>query len=291
MAKLKFKKNFRNFLAIALAILVGAGVIFGFVKIGEKLTSKTKEISPSYQIGGIDVSGKGTSATDSIVTKEAFACQGLKITPEFASNIQYQVFFYGVDDMYLECSEVTSETYNYCPTLASHARVVIYPQPDDKGDDVKVKWYQVRSYAKLLTIEVNRKQDFKLEKAITSLDNKFNPWGEGVYNNLGTVGYKSESSGCYFFGDVDVSNVDTLIMKVKESTLSNIITLGNGESFNLPYLYKYGTDNKSVALNFDYTIFYKTDEFVYVSYDVSNETSIFGFVDVNSFATLEIYVL
>ena len=106
MAKLKIKKNIRNFFAVALAILVGAGVILGFVKIGEKLTSKTKELSPSYQVGGIDVSGKGTSATDSIVTKEAFECQGLKITPEFASNIQYQVFFYGVDDMYLECSEV-----------------------------------------------------------------------------------------------------------------------------------------------------------------------------------------
>lgn len=212
MAKLKFKKNFRNFLAIALAILVGAGVILGFVKIGEKLTSKTKEISPSYQIGGIDVSGKGTSATDSIVTKEAFACQGLKITPEFASNIQYQVFFYGVDDMYLECSEVTSETYNYCPTLASHARVVIYPQPDEDDDDVKVKWYQVRSYAKQLTIEVNRKQNSK-----SFSDNLYVSLGVGEFVDGGIV----DPNGNYYCGEANVSEYDKVVLKLKLSDMEH----------------------------------------------------------------------
>ena len=162
MAKIKFKKNFRNFLAIALAILVGAGAIFGIVKLTEKFTSETKKITPSYQVGGIDVSGKGNDSKDSIVTKEAFECQGLKITPEFGANIEYQVFFYGVDDMYCGSTEVMEDTYRFEDTaFVKTARVVIYPQSNEDNEDVEVKCYQVRSYAKLLTIEVNRKQDFK----------------------------------------------------------------------------------------------------------------------------------
>ena len=210
MAKLKIKKNIRNFFAVALAILVGAGVILGFVKIGEKLTSKTKEISPSYQIGGIDVSGKGTSAKDSIVTKEAFECQGLKITPDFNSNVQYQVFFYDVDDTFLESSEMLNETYNYCSPLASHARVVIYPQPDDDGEDVQVKWYQVRSYAKQLTIEVNRKQKIK---ALS--DNLYVPLGVGEFLIAGVI----DPNGTYQCGEANIAKYDKIVLKLKLSDM------------------------------------------------------------------------
>lgn len=232
MAKIKFKKNFRNFLAIALAILVGAGAIFGIVKLSEKLTSETKKITPSYQVGGIDVSGKGNDSKDSIVTKEAFECQGLKITPEFGANIEYQVFFYGANDVFLECSEVMSDTYNYCPTWAGYARVVIYPQSDEDNDDVEVKWYQVRKYAKLLTIEVNRKQDFVDISTVDFFQEGEHKIGYVVEPDFENMTYTEIARALSGYIKINVSDVKKVKMTWTEDNPSQALThfFANGDT-------------------------------------------------------------
>ena len=286
--KIKFTKNtFKKIGAVLLAGALGIGAIFGIAKLGEVLDTETKIIHPTYSVGGLKTTdGKYTETTDSIYTKEAFECQGLKITPDFDSNVSYEVFFYDSNEQFLSSSGSKTDFYESDNILAKYARIQITPLEDDK-----VSWYETAKYGAQLKVEVNKDQIFNIEKAFKKLDNQFKPLGEGIYNNAGTIGFAPGSSGCYFFDFINVANVDTLILKVKASTLDNVISLGNGESFNLPHLYRLTSENKSQSLNFDYSILATVDDFVYVSYDISNETNIFGFVDVNSFATLEIYVL
>jgi len=133
MAKVKLQSKWKRFIAIVLAVLTSVAAVFGIVKLGVMLSSDTKEISPSFKRGALDVNGKYVDTNDSIVTKELFECQGLKITPDFDSTVSYQVFYYDQDQTYLECSEVQESAFSYTPVLAKYASVVITPDVDEDG--------------------------------------------------------------------------------------------------------------------------------------------------------------
>ena len=85
-----------------------------------------------------------------------FECKGLVITPDFESNVSFQVYFYNVDGLYFASSDITSKTTRYkVPDLAKYARVVLIP---DSEEDIK--FTEVYSLAKSVEVSVLKKQNF-----------------------------------------------------------------------------------------------------------------------------------
>lgn len=152
----KSKKTWKNALIIGLACITLVGAIVGLSALFRKSEETTKEINPTFAVGGLTEQGKYLETEESIYTEDAFACQGLDIELDFKSNISYRVFFYDVDKDFI--SSTTSLTSNYdeeiTPKFSTYARIVITPNDDDK-----ISWYEKNGYANQLTISVNKEQD------------------------------------------------------------------------------------------------------------------------------------
>ena len=206
MAKFKFKlkKNWKNILAVGLTVVLGIGAIFGITRLVEN-DDGLKKISPAYTVGGLGADGKYVDTEESIYTKNAFECQGLKITPDFDNCVSYQVFFYDQNEQYLESTASMTEFYEGTPLLAKYARIEITPNEDEK-----VSWYEVNKYAKQLTVEVAKKQDFIDVRTIDLF-----PEGEHVlYKSLiregDTNNLIEETREANGYVKIDVSNISRL---------------------------------------------------------------------------------
>ncbi len=207
MAKFRFgsKKGWKKILTVGLGFLLVVGAIFGIARWSEKAEKTTKEISLSYEVGSLSRDGKYSETEESIYTKTAFECQGLKITPDFDSQVSYQVFFYDQNEQYLESTASMTEFYEGTPLLAKYARIEITPQEDEK-----VSWYEVNKYAKQITVEVNKTQDFVDIRTIDLF-----PEGEHVlYKSLireaGTNNLIEETKEANGYVKIDVSNISRL---------------------------------------------------------------------------------
>ena len=203
--KFKFKKSWKSVLAIGLTVVLGIGAIFGITRLVDKAQETHKEISPKYTVGGLSTDGKYVETEESIYTKTAFECQGLKITPDFDAQVSYQVFFYDMNEQFLESTSEMTEFYQGAPLLAKYARIEITPK-----EDKKVSWYEVRKYAKQLTVEVNKKQNFVDIRTIDLF-----PEGEHIlYKSLvrqeGTNNLVEETRKTNGYVKIDVSNISRL---------------------------------------------------------------------------------
>lgn len=153
----KSKKTWRNILVIFLAIITLVGAIVGITALFRKSEETTKTISPSYAIGGLDEKGAYVDTKESIYTKDAFECYGLKTTLAFDNNISYRIYFYDENNEFLQRSEQLTNAFDCEKTLmpanTKTARIVITP-----NEDSKISWYEKSGYAKQLTIKVNKDQ-------------------------------------------------------------------------------------------------------------------------------------
>ena len=207
MAKIRItKKTFNKILIIGLCVILGLGAIIGGTVLISSIQEKTtKTIHPSYSVGGLTKDGTYLETKESIYTKDAFECQGLKITPDFDINVSYQVFFYDMNDQFLESTAEMTSFYEGVPLLAKYARIEITPKEDEK-----VSWYEVNKYAKQLTVEVAKKQDFIDVRTIDLF-----PDGERVlYKSLirqeGTNNLIEETKVANGYVKIDVSNISQL---------------------------------------------------------------------------------
>ena len=161
MAKIKnlfkSKKNWKSILLIGLSCILLVGAVFGIARLFKETSpDDLKTINHSvFSVGGLNEDGTYLETDASIYTKDAIECQGLKITPRFDNNINYQVFFYDYDGEFVSANETTDAKTTSAPRLARYCRVVITPK-----DDKKISWYEVNDYAKQLTIQVFEEQDF-----------------------------------------------------------------------------------------------------------------------------------
>lgn len=153
----KSKKTWRNILVIFLAIITLVGAVVGITALFRKSEETTKTISPSYAIGGLDEKGAYVDTKESIYTKDAFECYGLKTTLAFDNNISYRIYFYDENNEFLQRSEQLTSAFDCEKTLmpanTKSARIVITP-----NEDSKISWYEKNGYAKQLTIKVNKDQ-------------------------------------------------------------------------------------------------------------------------------------
>lgn len=230
----KIKKNWKKVLTIGLSAILVGGAVFGIVRISEKTDDTHKKISLTYEVGGINEKGVYEEREDSIYTKNAFGCQGLRITADFEVDVSYQVFFYNADKEFLESTSVQAEDYEGAPSSATYARLMIMPE-----DDEKILWYEVGTYANQLTIEVSKEQTkIETDSSDGSQDNSSdgsqdgstddipddNPQeiisenlfivkGYGVYNNGLWVSLPETSSDAYYVSEnIDISGYDKLLI-------------------------------------------------------------------------------
>lgn len=291
MAKFRRNGKLKKFVAGALAVVLGVGAIAGIsALVSNKADDDGKvKVNPSYSIGGLDDQGKYVESDATLYTKDAFECQGLTIKPNFDSNVQYEIFFYDEVGQFIESTGVLATTYDdKVPFFASRARLEITPvwADDVKEDEQVIKWYNKHQWTNSLEIKVDEEQKNFLD-LIEDYENVAKILGQGSWSTSGG-GFTQTSTPFYFFEKVDVSNADTLVMKVKTETLNVVLSYADA-TFRVPMMYD-GTTEK-VLTNYNYSIVGSADDFTYISYDVSNYTSIFGCVDVQSVDFVEIYIV
>ena len=142
-------------LIVVLVVALSAGAVFGLrAMFSEDKEDAKKEISLSYSVGSLTDAGKYEVDSESgIYNKEAFECQGLRVTPDFDADVTYEVFFYDEDGYFISKTDALDHVFTGEPLLAKYARIEITPVEDEV-----VSWYEVTKYASQLKVEVNVKQ-------------------------------------------------------------------------------------------------------------------------------------
>ena len=132
--------------------LIGA-VITLFVMLDRQTTVK-RIGAEAYSVGVLDDSGEETDGDASIVTRNAFTTDGLKVEFEDGAEVTYALYFYDMDGTFISKTDALSADYDgEIPEGAEYARAVITPTNDGDG---KVTLTEVIGYANSLTITVNR---------------------------------------------------------------------------------------------------------------------------------------
>lgn len=145
---------------IALAVAGVAAITavgFGVKAIVDYTKDDLKTISPSFEVGNLGSDGKFVDDKGTLYTKEAFACYGLQVKPDFDSTVNYQIFYYDILDNYISSTSVMSEGYsNEAPVNGAYARLVIEPKDDEDG---KISLIERIKYSKQLSVKVKKNQD------------------------------------------------------------------------------------------------------------------------------------
>ena len=160
---MKMKRKFKNMSLltkiIMLVLVIGALIgIFGLISSLTKTKDDLKVVNLNWSIGELNSNGKMNDSKYSIYTKESFDCFGLKTELAFDSNITYKVFYYDELGNFLESTQTYNENVEiYVPDGAVKCRIVITPifADDVEAKDREIKWYEVKSYAKQLTVYVS----------------------------------------------------------------------------------------------------------------------------------------
>ena len=160
MRRFRFKNNkWKRVISLVLAIALFTG---GVALIANFASSKTKTVNPVFAVGALDANGEYVESKNSVYTKQAFKCRGIQITPDFDSNVEYQVFYYGEQNQFVGASEVLTKGQHVpMSDLAVYARVVITPY-DSKNMNVEIKVLDVAKYARSVKITVDRDQDYEV---------------------------------------------------------------------------------------------------------------------------------
>lgn len=157
------RSNWKGLVSAIVAVLVFIGIVAGVAAL---VGNDTKTISSSaFSVGGLDSNGKYVSTNKTIVTKNAFECVGLRVEPDFDSNVTYDVYYYDFNGKFIESKLGLTEIYDEDYPLAKLARIVIHPEiPEDTDlDDFKIRFWEVGGIANGLKITVNKDQDYKYE--------------------------------------------------------------------------------------------------------------------------------
>ena len=111
----------KTVLIVVLCVALGMGAIFGLRAIFSEAEKETKKtISVGYSVGDLSDAGKYLESEGSIYNKEAFECQGLRITPNFDNTITYEVFFYDEDGYFI--SKTKKKVFQYVIQQSLHFR-------------------------------------------------------------------------------------------------------------------------------------------------------------------------
>lgn len=156
--KMKLKtKGIIKKIALALAgVAALTAVAFGVKAIVDYTKNDLKKLTLSYDVGNLGTDGKYVADESTLYTKEAFACYGLQIKPDFDSTVNYQIFYYDILDNYISATSVLSDGYSgEAPVNCAYARMVIEPRDDEDG---KISLTERVKYPSQLTVKVYKEQ-------------------------------------------------------------------------------------------------------------------------------------
>lgn len=246
----KSKKTWKNILIIGLAIITLVGAIVGLSALFRKSEETTKEINPTYAIGGLTETGAYLETKESIYTKDAFECYGLKTSLEFDNNISYRLYFYNENNSFIESTEKLTDAFDSedtsLPFGAKYCRVVITP-----NEDSKISWYEKSGYAKQLTIKVAKVQkDVKISEDLLVWDSSL----EGKYfnNSLTSYGTSESFRSSKIIDLTGYSQVKVCFSKVLSGMYSKFAFAGT--DVNLSFLSSYNLEDMDYVV--DGSIYY-----------------------------------
>ena len=157
----KIKKSWVKILSLALVAVLGFAVIGGIAGFA---TRDTRTIpSTSFSRGGLDDKGIHVDTKQSIYTKEAFECSGLKIEQDFESHATYDVYYYDYDGNFLKSDKGLSGNYTADSkfTLAKCARIVIHPEIPVDEKEYEIGYFEVYGIAKNVKITVAKDSSYQ----------------------------------------------------------------------------------------------------------------------------------
>ena len=151
----KFNKNEKIKTIIITVVIVALSL--GSIGILATIFAKDNSVKLDFSLGALNASGQYEESEKSIYTKNSFEFDTVKVTRDFESNAQYQLFFYDELDNFVSSSEKFSGSAEItAPEGARFARIVITPvfsSEVDKEDQI-VKKHQVSKYANEFTFEI-----------------------------------------------------------------------------------------------------------------------------------------
>lgn len=133
--------------------IIGA-VVALFVQMDRQTT--VTELGPeAYKVGAMDAEGNEDDADTSIVTRNAFTTDGLKVELAEDATVTYELFFYDEDDAFISSTGALATDFLglTTPLNAETAKIVITPTEDEDG---KVSLTEVWGYADQLTVTMDR---------------------------------------------------------------------------------------------------------------------------------------
>ncbi len=292
---MRITRKTKNTLKTILGVVLIIGAVLGISALINSAVNKTDdglvEISPKFEVGGLTATGKYQETNLSIYNKESFNCNGLQVSLDFESNVQYQAYFYDENDNFVSASDVYVEgqTLNV-PLQGLKARIVITPIWDDdvEEDDKEIGFFSVNKYAKQLTIKVDEKQ-FKnfgeKEKSIVGVylnptNNLFSADGVG---KLGVSGsFEEDSTSPWTYDTIDTSGYLYLIIKVPTETYDGIVLRNDSQQPALN-LFKYVPTASTVYTSASTEIIYQDSNVTYLKFDINTSIEGFGItIDTNA---------
>lgn len=284
---MRIRKRKKTWIYVVTALLLCAivgGCVYAFVGTDNK--DNMKKISPTFSLGGLDANGKYVETKESIYTKDAFECKGLTVTPEFESQVTYQIFFYDSTGEFISKTEKLEKVYKDEVAIeVTHARIVITPNEDEDGNAVTMNVFNKSKYAKQLTLKVDKVQKTFTE-IIKSLDNQAVLVGTAIYNTESHEISAASNSPFYFFAPIDVSHNNTAIVYLKTESLSNK-SVFSGATLDATFWYDDNCERTSLNLG---TVLCEIDGYSYVAIDVSDLSQIVVCTDAVSSQVLEVYL-
>lgn len=133
--------------------LIGA-VVTLFVML-DRQTTVTEIGAEAYTIATLDENGEQTEGDTSIVMRDTFTTDGLKVELADEASVTYQLFFYDGEGNFISATGDLSADFDgsAIPENAETAKIVITPTADEDG---KVDLSEVLGYAGQVTITVNK---------------------------------------------------------------------------------------------------------------------------------------
>lgn len=187
----KNKKNWKKILSVALICLVSL-IVFG-VFAGSYIQDTTTIKNSAFRCGDLDENGKYIASEQSIYTKEAFGCKGLRVEPDFEAGLTYDVYYYDATGKLVESKKALTDIYDEDYPLAMTCRIVIHPEipADVDAKEYKIGTFDVYKIAKNVKITVNKDQNYLYSNSINVYDATkvqdgytFDSYEKGVSLNL-----------------------------------------------------------------------------------------------------------
>ena len=159
-------KNFKNRInwkqvvaTVVCVALVAALAVTGISIFNKKEKDKDGYIGAdlNFSIGGLNEDGTYKKTDGSLYTKDAIEASKVKVTLEFDSTVQYQLFFYDEFDEFISSGiQLGKGSESELPEGATHFRVVLTPvwDADVELDDQVVTLFNKGNYTKQITVSI-----------------------------------------------------------------------------------------------------------------------------------------